>query len=95
MVFYLGVPYRCPKFFYSTRKRVKPLAAAACEETDVWVLTGISISFLNFENSTGSGNLGYSSAASLQLNLFNVEVCTAGWIKFFPSLIAETQIMKT
>lgn len=86
MVFYLGVPERCPKFFYSIRKRVKPLAAAAaaCEQTDVWVLIGISISFLNFENSIGSGNLGYGSAASLQLNLFNVEVCTASWMKLFP-----------
>lgn len=50
----------------------------------MWVLTGISISLLNFENSIGSGNLGYGSTASRQLNLFNVEVCTAGWSKLFP-----------
>lgn len=84
MVFYLEVSGTCPKSFYSIRKKVKPLAAAACEQTDVWVLIGISISFLHFENSIGSGNLGYGSIANLQLNLFNVEVCTAGWSKLFP-----------
>lgn len=45
------------------------------------ILTDISISFLNLQNSIGSGNLGYGSTASLQLNLFNVEVCTTGWSK--------------
>lgn len=46
------VPDRCLKFFYSIRKRVKPLAAAAaCEQTDVWVLIETHISFLIFENS--------------------------------------------
>lgn len=76
---WLSAP-RCLKFDYSIRKRVKPVAAI-CEQTDLCFLIRVSNCFLNFNNSTGSGNLGYSSTASLQLNF---DGCTAGWSTLFP-----------